>query len=116
MELKLTDGKYTLGNYQTLERISEIEEVLQRVTMKLKARRGAFIPMPEYGSRLYLLCEERPSNRKSAARLYVLEALQDEKELELNTLELVSDTDGDARLIMSFIYKGEYMTTVEAAI
>ena len=116
MELKLADGKYIRGNYQTLERISEMEELLQRVMMKLKARRGAFIPLPEYGSRLHLLCVEKPSNRTSAARLYVLEALADEKELELNSLELVSDTEGEAKLSLSFTYKGEYTVAVEAAI
>lgn len=116
MELKLTNGKYILGSYHTLEQISEIEEVLQRVTMKLKARRGAFIPLPEYGSRLHLLCGEKPSNRDSAARQYVSEALADEKELVLNSLELVSDTDGEAKISLLFTYKGEYTVAVEAAI
>lgn len=116
LELKLADGKYILGTYQALERISEIEELLQRVVMKLKARRGAFVPLPEYGSRLHLISQEKPSNRCSAARGYVLEALADEKELELDTLELVSGTDGEAKLSLSFTYKGEYTVNVETSI
>jgi len=116
LELKLTDGKYILGSYQTPEQTEGIEETLQRVLMKLKARRGSFIPLPEYGSRLHLLNREKPSNRTSAARQYVLEALADEKELELNTLELVTETDGEAKLSLSFTYKGVYTVAVETAI
>ncbi len=116
MELKLTDGKYTRGNYQGVEQVKEVQEVLQRIEMKLKVRRGAFVPLPEYGSRLHLLSRERSSNRHSAARQYVLEALADEKDVELDSLELVSTTDGDAKLVLTFIYKGEYTVNVETVI
>lgn len=116
MELKLSEGKYILGDFQTLERISEIEELLQRVSMKLKTRKGAFIPLPDYGSRLHLLCAVKSSNRAAAARMYVLEALTDEKELELNSLELVYGSGEEARLSLSFTYKGEYTAAVEAVI
>lgn len=116
MELKLTDRKYTRGNYQGLALADEMEELLQRVEMKLKVRRGAFVPLPEYGSRLHLLAQVKQSNRQSAARQYVLEALADEKELELISLELLSTTDGDAKLLLSFTYKEEYSVDVETAI
>ena len=116
MELKLADGKYIKGNYQGLVQIDEVEELLQRFEMKLKIRRGAFIPMPEYGSRLYLLTREKPSNRQSAARQYVLEALSDEADIELDSLELSSKTDGDVLLSISFTYKGEYAINVETAV
>lgn len=116
MELKLTDGKYMHGNYQCLAQVDEIEELLQRIEMKLRTRRGTFIPLPEYGSKLHLLSQEKPSNRRSAARQYVMEALADETDLEMGSLELVSNTDGDARLSLSFTYKGEYIVNVKTKI
>ena len=116
MELKLTDGKYKKGNYQSLAQVDEIEELLQRLEMKLRTRRGTFVPLPEYGSRLHLLSQEKPSNRQSAARQYVLEALANETDLELGYLELMSNTDGDAQLSLSFTYKGEYMVNVKTEI
>ena len=116
LELKLVGGKYKQGNYQTVAQVDEIEELLQRIEMKLKVRRGAFVPLPEYGSRLHLLFQEKPSNRQSAARQFVLEALIEEKDLELDSVGLTSTTDGEARLSLSFIYKGEYTLNVETVI
>lgn len=116
MELKLTDGKYMQGNYLCLAQVDEIEELLQRIEMKLRTRRGAFVPLPEYGSRLHLLSQEKPSNRQSAARQYVLEALSDEADLQLDSLGLISKTDADVLLSLSFTYKGEYKVNVETEI
>ncbi len=116
MELKLANGKYIQGNYQGLEQVDEMEELLQRLEMKLITRRGAFIPLPEYGSRLHLLSQEKPSNRQSAARQYVLEALADETDLELDSLKLISKTDGDVQLSLSFTYKEKYSVNVETDI
>lgn len=95
MELKLTDGKYTLGTYLAPVELEELDELLQRVIMKLKVRRGTFLPQPDYGSRLHLLSRTKPSNRETAARQYVLEALADETELELSALELSQKADGE---------------------
>lgn len=116
MELKLIDGKYMKGNYQSLAQVDDIEELLQRIEMKLRTRRGTFVPLPEYGSRLHLLSQEKPSNRQSAARQYVLEALADETDLILGSLELISDIGGDTQLSLSFTYKGEYLVNVKTEI
>ena len=72
MEIKLTDGKYTLGDYLAPNELEELDEILQRVIMKLKVRRGSFLPLPDYGSRLHLLSKAKPSSRETAARQYVL--------------------------------------------
>ncbi len=116
MELKLTDGKYIRGEKLGVAQVSEVEELLQRIEMKLKIRRGAFLPLPDYGSRLHLLSTEKPSNRQSAARQYVLEALADEMDVEIASLELVSITEAEARLSLSFTYKGEFTVNLDTAI
>ncbi|PKM72476.1 MAG: hypothetical protein CVU91_08780 [Firmicutes bacterium HGW-Firmicutes-16] len=116
MKLKLTDGKYTLGAYLAPLELEELDELLQRVLMKLKVQRGTFLPLPDYGSRLYQLSRTKPSNRETAARQYVLEALADETELELSALELLQKADGEATLLLTFTYKSEYTVTVETEI
>lgn len=50
--------------------------VAEEAMFLLTARRGGFSPMPEIGSRLYLLPFERPSGRQEAAEVYVREALE----------------------------------------
>ncbi len=116
MELKLTDGKYTLGAYKAPDELDELDELLQRVVMKLKVRRGSFLPLPDYGSRLYLLPRTKPTGRETAARQYVLEALADETELDLATLELLQKAEGEAVLSLEFTYKGKYTISVETEI
>jgi len=116
LELKITDGKYTLGTFRSPDEVGETDELLQRIGMKLKVRRGAFLPLPEYGSRLYLLSQTKPSNRETAARQYVLEALADEADLELSALELSQTSDGEAALSLTFTYKNEYTVSIETGI
>lgn len=116
MELKIVNGRYQIGPNRGLIEICDAEELIQRINMKLKVRRGTFIPLPDYGSRLYLLQQVKPSERCSAARQYVLEALSEEKEIELSSLELSDDKNGSAKLSLSFVYKGRYTLSAEAGI
>lgn len=55
---------------------SEDKRLGEEVVFLLTARRGGFSPMPEVGSRLYLLPFEKPSRRQVAAEAYVQEALE----------------------------------------
>ena len=105
MELKLTDGRYMLDEKHALQEVGENEELAQRVALKLQVRRGSFLPLPDYGSRLYTLGRMRPGERETAARQFVLEALADEEGLELDTLVL-TEKDGDARLRLTFTSGG----------
>ena len=112
MELKLTDGKYSLGTCGSPNEVAELDELLQRISMKLTVRRGAFSPLPDYGSRLYLLSRTKPSMRETAARQYVTEALADETGLVIKELELTQTAEGEALLSLTFTYKGEYTVSV----
>ena len=60
MELKLIDGDYAADASGGLATVSGIEELAQRVLMKLTARRGSFPLMPDYGSRLYTCPRSSP--------------------------------------------------------
>jgi len=98
MELKLENGRYTARSRGDLESVSGIEELRQRVEMKLKARRGGFPPMPEFGSRLHTLHRVKPKQRRAAAEQYAAEALSGEEGLVIEALSLADTGDGGIRL------------------
>ena len=101
MELKLLDGQYVTGANKAPLEISGTEELAQRIAQKPQVRRGAFLPLPAFGSRLHLLGRVRPSERETAAQQYVREALADEEGLSLESLTLCERSDGDALLRLS---------------
>ena len=91
MEIKLNGGRYTAGKYSGLERVTGEEETAQRLSMKLTARRGGFAPLPEYGSRLYTLPLIKASERGSAARQFIAEALAGETDAALSDMSISED-------------------------
>jgi hypothetical protein len=108
MELKLTNGGYTPSPIDGLKTVSGAQELGQRVLMRLCARRGGFALMPEYGSRLHLLCGARPSRRELTARQYIAEALTQERGLTLENVFLSEpDESGQIDLKADFTYEGE---------
>ena len=98
MELKLMNGDYVPDASGALRTVTGTEAAVQRALMRLAARRGGFLPLPEYGSRLHTLCRIRPSQREGAARQYALEALEPETEVRLLALEYLPGEDGSALL------------------
>ena len=106
MELQLREGKYLLDEKNALCELDDGEELAQRIALKLRVHRGAFLPLPEYGSRLYTLGRILPAARETAARQFVLEALADEEGLSLDALEL-TEKDGVAVLKLTLTSGGE---------
>ena len=106
MELRLNDGDYTVTEQGALEVASGTEELLQRVLFRLKTHRGGFAPMPELGSRLYLLQREKPSHRQGAAEQYVLEALREEEDLVVERVQLTQNGD-TISVTVALLYQGE---------
>ena len=94
---------YGAGNIKTAV---DFEEKLQRVLFKLSCRKGGFAPKKEIGSRLYMLVNEKKENRETAARKYVLEALEEETGVSLTALEVkaVGDT---LSVYLTLEYNGE---------
>ena len=87
---------------------------MQRITMKLTARRGGFSAMPEYGSQLHRLGSVRASERESVAAQYVTEALSDEPKVQLKALSLTENPDGSAALELCFAAGNETLRLTAA--
>ena len=100
MELELTGGRYVPAA-GALAVVSGAEELCKRIHMKLCTRRGSFLPLPEYGSRLHLLHRCRTGQREAAARQYIAEALEGEA-LELE--KLIMTQEGD-RLRLDMVFR-----------
>ena len=72
--LRMKNGDY-VPKGSGLETVSGSEAVLQRVLLRLTARRGAFPFMESFGSRLWTLGQLKAAERQAAAEQYVAEAL-----------------------------------------
>jgi len=107
MEMKLSDGDYIPDGLGGFVKVSGAQEILNRVLFKLTARRGGFAPMPEIGSRLYMLGREKPSNRSGAAKMYVIEALADEKDISVADVQLSDVSDGRIKVTAMIDYLGQ---------
>ena len=97
-ELKLQNGDYLPEPGGDLQHVRGTEELVQRALMRLAARRGGFLPLPDYGSKLYTLGRIKPSQREAAAWQFALEALAPETEIALTALEYFPGDDGSAVL------------------
>ncbi len=110
MELKLENGRYVPGP-GGLCRVSGPEETAQRVMMKLAAPRGAFPPLPEYGSALReLLRAARPSEDSAVARQAVADALSDEPEVAVTAVEAIREGE-TLRVDVHFTAAGQAFQT-----
>lgn len=107
MELLLNNGDYTERDSRLVSVDGE-REVLERAMFRLKVRRGSFPFMPELGSRLHLISREKPSERLSAARKYIAEAISDE-EVEISEIEL-SESGGELTVEVGLEYSGARVT------
>lgn len=109
MEWKLMEGDYVPDGSGGLTALSGGEEVLARVLFRLTARRGALPFLPRLGSRLYQLGRERPSARQSLAAQYVAEALREEPQLSVNSVEL-EQSGPSGLLTVRLNWQGEELT------
>ena len=82
------------------------DALLERVLFRLTARRGGLPPLPQLGSRLYLLGREPAAQRLSAARQYVAEALSAEP-VTVEDVTLAQSQAGAAVVTVRLRYEGE---------
>lgn len=92
--LAVRDGDY-VPQGDSLRTVEGDEALLQRLLLKLTARRGKFPFMEDFGSRLWTLGQLRPSERQAAAEQYVTEALAEE-ELTVERVTLTETGGGTA--------------------
>ena len=109
MEWKLVDGDYVPDGAGSFTALTGGEEVLARALYRLTARRGALPFLPRLGSRLYQLGREKPSARQALAAQYVAEALREEADLDVRSVEL-TQTGDEIRLAAYLDWQGEELT------
>lgn len=110
MELKLEQGAYVPSG-GGLASVSGGEEIAQRVVMRLTARRGGFAPLPDYGSRLYLLPRTAlPSEWKTEAMQSVAEALSEEPDVTVTDVEVTPVAADCLRIDVTFTAQGTQFT------
>ena len=109
MEARLCNGDYIADGLGGVERCAGTDALLERVLFRLTARRGQFPPLPELGSRLYLLGREPVPQRLSAARQYAAEALAGE-DVSVSEVVLTPAGDGRARLTVYLTSQGEELS------
>lgn len=105
MEPRLKNGDYIPDGLGGVVRCEGAEALLERVLFRLIAHRGGLPFLPRLGSRLYLLSREPVTQRLSAARQYVAEALAEEP-VNVTDVELTSLGEGRAQLTVWLDYQG----------
>ena len=106
MELMVRDGDYVSNETGGYRRAEGSDELLQRVLFRLCARRGAFPLLPELGSELYRLGQEKAAGRLSAARQYVAQALAEEP-VAVDSVELSPAGQGRMDVTVRLSAQGE---------
>lgn len=105
MELRIHNGDYIPDGLGGVVRCQGADALLERVLYRLTAHRGGFPPLPELGSRLYLLGREPAARRLSAARQYVAEALTEE-DVTVTDVALAPEGQDRMRLTVQLEYQG----------
>lgn len=96
MELEVSKGNYCPDEDGGLRYVQGYQETIQRIMMRLQARRGMFYPLPDFGSRLYTLPGIKAGERHAAARQFVHEALEKEN---VRILQLQCEDREDSLII-----------------
>ena len=89
----MKNGDYLPDGIGGEQRVDGTEALLARALFRLSVRRGSFPFLPELGSELYRLGNEKPSARASAAKQYVAAALAEEPALTVEEVELTECGD-----------------------
>lgn len=109
MELKLKNGDYVPDGMGGVERLEGAEEVLGRVLFRLTARRGGFPFLPELGSQLHRVLREKPSARLAAAKQYVAQALEAEREIRVTDVKL-EDVEAGLQITVYLLWQGQALS------
>ena len=105
MEPRIQNGDYIPDGLGGVVRSQGADALLERVLFRLPARRGGLPPLPQLGSRLYLLGREPATQRLSAARQYVAEALAEEA-VTVTDIALAPAEQDRTRLTVQLEYQG----------
>lgn len=101
--MRLTDGDYQNGTN------GESEALLQEALFRLTARRGSFPFLPDLGSRMYRLRQEKPSAWDTLAVQYAAEALSGLADVTVTGAQ-VNRTENRLAVEVSLLWQGETLT------
>lgn len=104
----LMQGDYVPDGKGGFKKESGEKALLCKILFLLSCRRGGFAPLPEVGSRLYLLGREKPSVRSMAARQYAAEALEG-LDVTVEDAAVTMDENGIAHVNVKLTAAGEKM-------
>ena len=104
-ELKWEGGDLVPDGAGGFCRLQGSQALIQRVLFKLTAHRGAFVFLPELGSRLHTLGREKPCDRQALCTRYVAEALEGE-DVTVREVKYRPAADG-AQVTVELQWKGQ---------
>ena len=105
---QLRDGDYRPDGAGDFLQSTGAQEALDRALFLLTVRRGSFALLPELGSRLDRLAQERPSAREAMGASYAAEALAGEEDLEVTG---AAWEESSRQLTVFLNWKGEHLST-----
>lgn len=88
------DRKDYVAEGGSVASVSGGNALLSDVLFRLSARRGGFVLLPEFGSRMNLLRHEKPSARAALARQYAVEALEELTDVEVTDASVTAVGEG----------------------
>lgn len=98
--MSMQNGDYVLDGHGGFASTSSEEEILQNTLFQLTARKNAFPLLPDLGSHLYRLPNEKPSKRQELAKQYIEEALSFSEDLELEHV-VWDESEGEVTLFLN---------------
>ncbi len=104
---QLRDGDYRPDGAGDFLQSTGAQEALDRALFLLTVRRGSFALLPELGSRLDRLAQERPSAREAMGASYAAEALAGEEDLEVTG---AAWEESSRQLTVFLNWKGEHLS------
>lgn len=109
MSVLLENRDYVPDGAGSVASVRDGAAVLSEALFRLTARKGGFALLPELGSELYLLRNERPSRRAALARQYAAQALDGLEDVAVADAS-VSEGEGRLRIRVELIWQGRPLT------
>lgn len=106
MSMLMDQKDYVADGTGSVTPVSGGNAVLSDILFRLSARRGGFVLMPEFGSRMYLLRSEKPSAWAVLAQQYAAEALADMDDVTV-TNATVTAAGEQLKVNVELVWQGE---------
>lgn len=110
MDLLIEQGDYVPDGKGGFTVVEGANAVLQRVLYRLAVPLGAFLPLPSFGSELYLLHREKPSHRTAVASGYIQQALTEETDVTFDHVDITDLGAGELHMVVYLLWQGEVLS------